>query len=92
MLIVENSENTHTRKNKNKHFTSTDVITPNIFPESFASSCSRGCFQRGLVAMMLRMFPEHLSCGSGICYYTFPFKEGSDMIKCVKLAPRSAGC
>ena len=31
MFIVENLENTHTRKNKSKHFTSTEVITPNIF-------------------------------------------------------------
>ena len=31
MLIVENSENTLTRKNKSKHFTSTEVITPHVF-------------------------------------------------------------
>ena len=72
MFIVDNLENTHTRKNKSKHFTSTEVVAPDLSHASLASSCACGRFQRAVVAVMLHILPEHPSGGSAICYYTFP--------------------
>lgn len=72
MFIVENLENTHTGRNESKALMSTEVVAPNLFHESLASSCARGCFQRGVVAVMLHILSEHPSCGSAICYCTFP--------------------
>ena len=91
MFIVENLENTHTRKNKSEHFTSTEVITPDPFHESLASSCARGRFQRGVVAVMLRILLSSRREALPYAAAPLPFKEGSDMITFVKLAPRSAG-
>ena len=88
MFIVENLENTHTRKNKSKHFTSTEVVAPDLSHASLASSCACGRFQRGECCISF-LSTRH----EALPYVTahFPFKEGSDMIKFVKLAPRSAG-
>ena len=91
MFIAENLGNTHSRKNKSKRFASTEVVAPDLIHASLASSCARGRFQRGVVAVMLRILLSSLREALPYAAAPLPFKEGSDMITFVKLAPRSAG-